>query len=193
MIKELRATLMKSQHNGVINGHTSNSNVGKARLQSANNYGGNRRISSVYSAQNGAQTLRAKNHNRASQRLGTASNTNAFGGFFSPTPVSSKVPESGHKRDRSVANLKYAGESDNVPTQPESIELDTTQVQTMQRAMSVGITGFYKMESNGNNEWISSQVDLHHASPEPRGKSAVRRARFGESEASSNANLIRTQ
>ena len=89
-----------------------------------------------------------------------------------------------------MANLKQstAFESDQVPTQPESIEPENLQAQTLSRVMSANNTAFYKRDSQGINQW-SSQADLNQASPEPRLKTAHRASRH---EGSSSNNLNRT-
>jgi hypothetical protein len=53
MIKELRATLMKTQHIAAVNGNTSTSHPIKARLQSATNYGIKKGSSSIYTGDKG--------------------------------------------------------------------------------------------------------------------------------------------
>ena len=114
---------MKSQHLRAVNGNSQTPHNVKARLQSANNYvGGRSKISTLYPNDKGAQTLRAKNHNRVNQKMNPKQNTYAFGGFFSPGKT---MPEqSHHKRDRSQANLKQVNimESDYGPTLAESID-----------------------------------------------------------------------
>ena len=69
MIKELRATLMKSQYHRAVKGYSQTPQNVRDRLQSANNqFGGRSKNSTLNKNDKGDQGLR-KNHNRVNQRM----------------------------------------------------------------------------------------------------------------------------